>query len=145
MTFKFLYFKSKKKEGKPVKTSELTGMGNWRSRWERKRDLDNKSPNKNHIDRICTRGTDKDYVVTSVHGRSPDNLYFKAFPISTPNPAKPKKKGYDVVAVKDTNKCKNCGNFIKRLSGLKKSASKQSYHTKRQKTSIKTKKGNFKK
>lgn len=134
MIFKFTYHKDKRRRSKPVRESESKRIGAWRSRWERKRDLDRRDPHKDRITRIFTRGTDKDYIVTEVHGVSPDNLYFKAVPIQAASPPKEKKKrGHDLVEVKTAKRCTSCGNFIRRITSRK--------HSTTQKTKSKHKKG----
>lgn len=116
MDFQFSYYKSAKYRGKPVREGLKRNIGGWRSRWERKRDLDRKDPKKDHITKICTRGTDRDYMVTCVHGRSPDGLYFVGKPYENDVWCDRRSKGRSaVVKVKDAKECEKCPNFLQRL------------------------------
>ena len=132
MEFLVTYHKDKFRKGKIVKKDNMKNMGNWRSRWERKRDLDRSDPNKDHITRIFTKGTPKDYIVTKVHGVSPDNLYFKAVPIKSDKKPK-KKRGADIVAVRKDTSCKRCGNYIRTIKKSKRRPTKSLYHKKKKK------------
>ena len=60
----------------------LYNMGDWRSRWERKRDLDRSKGF--FINRIFTKPTDKDYIFTHAYGYdSNKKMYFKIVPDNT--------------------------------------------------------------
>jgi len=134
MKFFVTYHKDKSRKGKVIRQNNMYEMGDWRSRWERKRDLERSDPNKDHITRIFTRGTPKDYIVTEVHGVSPDNLYFKAVPVKPdPKPKKKTKGGADIVAVWNDTKCKNCGNYLRTVKKAKPRSSKSLYHSKKKK------------
>ena len=134
MKFFVTYHRDKSRKGKRVRESEMDEMGNWRSRWERKRDLDRLDPKKDHITRIFTKPTPKDYIVTEVHGVSPDNLYFKAVPMkSAPKPKKKNKGGADLVAVHKESTCKTCGNYIGTVKKRNWHPAKSFYHNKKKK------------
>lgn len=123
MDFKFFYFRTRERKGKPVREATRYNIGDWRSRWERKRDLEKNDPNKDTITKINTRGTDKDYIVTSVYGTSPDGLYFKGVPVKPDKKGKKKQGRHDLVAVRDAKYCKNCGNYVSTVkTGRKKRA-----------------------
>ena len=79
MNYDVLYSNNKKQFNRPIRRRELFNMGNWRSRWERKRELDK---NKGfYINKIYTRPTDKDYIFTKAYGYdSKSNMYFKIIP-----------------------------------------------------------------
>ena len=86
MDYKVLY-SNKKQFNKPVRIGSITNMGNWRSRWERKRDLD-KSKGV-FINKIYTKPTNKDYIFTRAYGYNKNNnLFFKI----VPSPITPKPK-----------------------------------------------------
>lgn len=86
MNYDVLYSNNQKQFNNPVIRGKITNMGNWRSRWERKRDLDKSKGF--YINRICTKPTDKDYIVTSVYGfNKKNNMFFKIVPsASLPKP-----------------------------------------------------------
>ena len=82
MKFIKAYYSNSYYRGKPVKTSPISKMGNWRSRWERYRDINNKKRGADVITKINTKATRKDYIVTSVYGHTADKkLKFKITPI----------------------------------------------------------------
>lgn len=128
MKFIVTYHRDKTRKTKFVRKNEMKEMGDWRSRWERKRDLDRLDPNKDHITRIFTRPTPKDYIVTEVHGISPDNLYFKAVPMKPDPKPKKKKAKVDLVAVRKADHCKTCGNYVRTVRKSKSHSAKSFYH-----------------
>ena len=146
MTFKVTYHRDKKRRGKPVREGFLRKMGDWRSRWERKRDIDRRDPRKDQIKRIFSQPTDKDYIVKRVYGVSPDNLYFKAVPVPDPSPPKGR-RNFDKVEVRSAERCVDCGNYLRKLGGRLKKLQKYSTTSKSKSKSPKNqkKKGNSKK
>ena len=95
--------------------AHIENMGNWRSRWERKRDLAKGNKGQDQITKIKTRATDKDYIVTEVLGYTPNNLYFRIVPDPT-KPVRLKKQGRSktLVEPKKLKQCKgNCNNFVR--------------------------------
>ncbi len=82
MNYKIIYSKDKKQFNNSSQVKHIPNMGNWRSRWERKRDLDKKKGV--YINKIYTKATDKDYIVTSAYGfDTKNNMFFKIVPNST--------------------------------------------------------------
>ncbi len=94
MNYKVLYSNNNKQFKDPVRRDDIENMGNWRSRWERKRELDKK--NGVFINKIYTRPTDKDYIFTKAYGYDNNyKLFFKIVPAE--DLQKPK--------LKDNNSC----------------------------------------
>ena len=111
MNYDVLYSKNKKQFNKPVRIGNIPNMGNWRSRWERKRDLD--KSNGFYINKIYTKPTDKDYIFTKAFGYNNNNkMFFKIVP-STDIP-KPKNKDWlnPKYKCRDSNSTK-CGKYCK--------------------------------
>ena len=129
MTYHVTYHRDKKRRSEPVRHDHYKNMGNWRSRWERKRDIDRRDPRKDHITNIFTRPTDKDYIVTKVHGVSPDGLYFRAVPATEKAQSRSKRGHTDVVEVRNARECKSCNNYVRRFYGYVRSF----YHKKQKK------------
>lgn len=128
MEFFVTYHRDKSRKGKRVRENTMEKMGDWRSRWERKRDLDRLDPKKDHITRIFTRPTPKDYIVTKVYGVSPDHLYFKAVPMKPDPKPKKKKAKVDLVAVRKADRCKTCKNYVRTVPKPKSHSTKSFYH-----------------
>ena len=86
MNYDVLYSNNQKQFNNPIRKSQISNMGNWRSRWERKRDLDRSKGF--YINRIYTKPTSKDYIFTQAYGYNANNkMYFKIVPgISQPKP-----------------------------------------------------------
>ena len=79
MNYKIIYSNSSKNYNNPVGMRTLYNMGDWRSRWERKRDLDR--PKGFFINRIFTKPTDKDYIFTHAYGYDNNiKMHFKIVP-----------------------------------------------------------------
>ena len=132
MRFLVTYHRDERCVGKPVRENKMEKMGNWRSRWERKRDLDGKDPRKDHITKIFTKGTGKDYIVTRVHGVSPDNLFFKAVPMKEePILRSRSKSNKGVASVRNYKQCLPCSNCEKILKPKLDSKPNQVYHKKK--------------
>lgn len=81
MNYKVLY--SKKKDfNNPSLTKYLKNIGNWRSRWQRKRELDKAKGFE--IKRINTKPTDKDYIFINAYGYDRNmNSPFKIVPTTS--------------------------------------------------------------
>lgn len=133
MRFLITYHKDERRVGKVVREGKTEKMGNWRSRWERKRDLDRLDPTKDQIDKIYTRPTKKDYIVTKVLGRSPvDGLYFKAVPMKEEPILRSRSKSNKGVArVRNYKRCLPCSNCEKILKPKLDSKSIKVYHKKK--------------
>lgn len=81
MNYSILFSKQKKFD-KPNDIENINNMGNWRSRWERKRDLDKAKGF--YINKIYTKPTDKDYIFTKAYGYDKhSNMFFKIVPSAT--------------------------------------------------------------
>lgn len=86
MNYDVLYSNNKRQFNNPISKHKITNMGNWRSRWERKRDLDRAKGF--YINRIYTKPTNKDYIFTQAYGYDNNyKLFFKIIPsASIPKP-----------------------------------------------------------
>ena len=88
MNYKVLYSRNRNFKNS-TDSVDLYNIGNWRSRWERKRDLDKKKGF--YINQIITKATPKDYIMTEAYGYDDNRkMYFKIVPDSTAD--KPKKQ-----------------------------------------------------
>lgn len=82
MNYDVLFSNNKKQFNNSSRQGKILNMGNWRSRWERKRDLDR--ANGFYINKIYTKPTDKDYIFTKAYGYDKNsNMYFKIVPSAT--------------------------------------------------------------
>lgn len=91
---------------------ELKNMGDWRSRWQRQKEIWDKKGNL-HIERINTHRSDKDFIVDSVIGTNKEGNRFVAYPDKTDKTPIDNSRGSSWIKVKNTDKCKNCFNYIK--------------------------------
>ena len=84
MNFKKEFFNTPDYKGAPHRVSTINGYGNWRSRWEREKEL-NRSKNtvKDQILYIDTKPSPHDYIVTQVHAVSPQGEFVRITPISS--------------------------------------------------------------
>lgn len=110
MEFEKRYYKnSSDYKGKPCNIKSMGRMGNWRSRWERYRDINNKKRGADKITKIKTKATRKDYIVTEVYGHTADKkLKFKITPVKeAPKYPRFQKKNKDYCKVGGKN-CSSC-------------------------------------
>lgn len=97
MNYKILYSKTNNFNN-PQYTEGLYNIGNWRSRWERKRDLDRAKGF--YINYINTKPTDKDYIFTSAYGYDTNlKSSFKIVPIG-PAPRRRRRKYGNIIICK---------------------------------------------
>ena len=79
MNYKIIYSQNGQSFNNSPLFTTLRNMGDWRSRWERKRDLDRSKGF--FINRIFTKPTDKDYIFTHAYGYDNNKkMYFKIIP-----------------------------------------------------------------
>ena len=109
MNYKIIYSKKQNDFNKSKNREFLKNIGNWRSRWERKAELDKKKGF--YIDEINTRPTDKDYIFVDAYGYDANKkLYFKIVPadVATKEQRFKKRTAVKCTTVKSKHYGKKC-------------------------------------